>query len=144
MRLCVQHSVLCAGFLCLSMLLSDVCGGLGGRRRREQQNFRFALLSRAALEAVWHLTPGGVNYGDHNTVFVANDWQTALLPVYLQAYYRDHGKMLGSRSMLVMHNIAHQVQWQRAQGGRARARCNELPTVFGRATIAPIVFVFAN
>lgn len=75
---------------------------------RDSQNFRFALLCRAALEAVWHLTPGGHNYGDQNTVFVANDWQTALLPVYLQAYYRDHGKMLGSRSVLVLHNLAFQ------------------------------------
>ena len=78
---------------------------------RDSQNFRFALLSRAALEAVWHLTPGGASYGDENTVFVANDWQTALVPVYLQAFYRDHGKMLGARSVMVMHNLAFQVRF---------------------------------
>ena len=27
---------------------------------------------------------GGAAYGDSNLVFIANDWHTALLPVYLQ------------------------------------------------------------
>ena len=27
---------------------------------------------------------GGAPYGDNNLVFIANDWHTALLPVYLQ------------------------------------------------------------
>jgi len=75
---------------------------------RASQHFRFALLSRAALEAAWHVPCGGCPYGDHNTVFVANDWQAALVPVYLQAYYRDHGKMLGARAIQVVHNMAHQ------------------------------------
>ena len=43
-----------------------------------------ALLCKAALEAVWHVPCGGVAYGDANTCFIANDWHTALLPVYLQ------------------------------------------------------------
>jgi len=77
------------------------------------QSFRFQLLCRAALEAVWHVKCGvdpltASNYGDDNTVFIANDWQTSLLPVFLQAYYRDHGKMLGSRSIIVLHNCAFQ------------------------------------
>lgn len=46
--------------------------------------FRCALLCKAALEAPWHVPCGGVPYGDNNLVFVANDWHTALLPVYLQ------------------------------------------------------------
>ncbi len=33
---------------------------------------------------VWHVPCGGVTYGDDNLVFIANDWHTALLPVYLQ------------------------------------------------------------
>lgn len=41
--------------------------------------------------------------------FIANDWHTALLPVYLKAYYRDNGLMQYTRSILVIHNIAHQV-----------------------------------
>jgi starch synthase len=42
-------------------------------------------------------------------VFIANDWHTALVPVYLQAYYRDNGYMNFTRSVLVIHNMAHQV-----------------------------------
>ena len=41
-------------------------------------------LMQAALEAVWSVPCGGAPYGDENLVFVANDWHTALLPVYLQ------------------------------------------------------------
>jgi len=58
----------------------------------------------------WHVPCGGVCYGDGNLVFIANDWHTALLPVYLKAYYRDHGLMNYTRSVLVIHNIAHQVR----------------------------------
>ena len=43
-------------------------------------------------------------------MFIANDWHTALLPVYLKAYYRDNGFMPYARSVLVIHNIAHQVR----------------------------------
>jgi starch synthase len=56
----------------------------------------------------WHIPCGGVCYGDGNLVFIANDWHTALLPVYLQAYYRDKGLMEFTRSVLVIHNMAHQ------------------------------------
>jgi glycogen synthase len=45
---------------------------------------RCALLCKAALEAPWHVPCGGTPYGDDNLVFIANDWHTALLPVYLQ------------------------------------------------------------
>uniref|UniRef100_A0A0D9XJZ9 starch synthase n=1 Tax=Leersia perrieri TaxID=77586 RepID=A0A0D9XJZ9_9ORYZ len=56
----------------------------------------------------WYVPCGGYCYGDGNLVFIANDWHTALLPVYLKAYYRDNGFMLYARSVLVIHNIAHQ------------------------------------
>ncbi|KAL2898486.1 Granule-bound starch synthase 2 chloroplastic/amyloplastic, partial [Bienertia sinuspersici] len=56
----------------------------------------------------WHVPCGGVCYGDGNLVFIANDWHTALLPVYLKAYYRDNGLMQFTRSVMVIHNIAHQ------------------------------------
>lgn len=46
--------------------------------------FHQALLCKAALEAPWHVPCGGVCYGDDNLVFIANDWHTALLPVYLE------------------------------------------------------------
>jgi glycogen synthase len=61
------------------------------------------------FQVPWHVPCGGVCYGDGNLVFIANDWHTALLPVYLKAYYRDNGLMNYTRSVLVIHNIAHQV-----------------------------------
>lgn len=61
------------------------------------------------FQVPWYVPCGGVCYGDGNLVFVANDWHTALLPVYLKAYYRDNGIMKFTRSILVIHNIAHQV-----------------------------------
>ncbi|KAG9451318.1 hypothetical protein H6P81_011283 [Aristolochia fimbriata] len=69
---------------------------------------RIILFCKAAVEVPWHVPCGGVPYGDGNLVFIANDWHTALLPVYLKAYYRDNGLMKYTRSVLVIHNIAHQ------------------------------------
>lgn len=61
------------------------------------------------LQVPWFAPCGGSIYGDGNLVFIANDWHTALLPVYLKAYYRDNDLMQYTRSVLVIHNIAHQV-----------------------------------
>ncbi|CAJ1829859.1 unnamed protein product [Sphenostylis stenocarpa] len=69
---------------------------------------RMVLFCKAAVEVPWHVPCGGVCYGDGNLAFIANDWHTALLPVYLKAYYRDQGLMKYTRSVLVIHNIAHQ------------------------------------
>ncbi|KAG6656350.1 hypothetical protein I3843_04G016400 [Carya illinoinensis] len=69
---------------------------------------RMVLFCKAAIEVPWYVPCGGVCYGDGNLVFIANDWHTALLPVYLKAYYRDNGLMKYTRSILVIHNIAHQ------------------------------------
>ncbi|XP_071735092.1 granule-bound starch synthase 2, chloroplastic/amyloplastic [Rutidosis leptorrhynchoides] len=69
---------------------------------------RMVLFCKSAVEAPWHVPCGGTCYGDGNLVFIANDWHTALLPVYLKAYYHEHGLMEYARSVLVIHNIAHQ------------------------------------
>ncbi|KAL5582275.1 hypothetical protein UlMin_014717 [Ulmus minor] len=69
---------------------------------------RMVLFCKAAVEVPWYIPCGGVCYGDGNLAFIANDWHTALLPVYLKAYYRDNGLMMYTRSTLVIHNIAHQ------------------------------------
>ncbi|CAK9863923.1 unnamed protein product [Sphagnum jensenii] len=82
---------------------SNIYGG-----SREEVLRRMILLCKAAVEVPWHIPCGGVCYGDGNLVFIANDWHTALLPVYLQAYYRDKGLMEFTRSVLVIHNMAHQ------------------------------------
>ncbi|PRQ53601.1 putative starch synthase [Rosa chinensis] len=76
--------------------------------KREDILKRMVLFCKAAVEAPWHVPCGGICYGDGNLAFIANDWHTALLPVYLKAYYRDNGLMLYTRSILVIHNIAHQ------------------------------------
>jgi starch synthase len=83
---------------------------------RRAANFRNAMLCQAAIEAVWHVpcvesTDGsGVAkpYGDSDLVYMANDWHTSLLPVYLQAFYQDHGKLPYARSVFVIHNMAFQ------------------------------------
>ena len=65
--------------------------------------FRCALLSKAALEAPWIVPCGGAPYGDSNLVFIANDWHTALLPVYLQVCHQPSsasGASLRSCSLL--------------------------------------------
>ena len=69
---------------------------------------RCALLSKAALEAPWHVPCGGAPYGDNNLVFIANDWHTALLPIYLQARWAavspcQHAPHAAAR----MHACAH-------------------------------------
>ncbi|CAL5222405.1 g4764 [Coccomyxa viridis] len=88
---------------CFQGRQGDIYGG-----DRQSIQFRCALLCKAALEAPWLLPCGGAPYGDNNLVFIANDWHTALLPVYLQAHYRDYNQMTFARSVLVIHNIAHQ------------------------------------
>ncbi|KAK4799441.1 hypothetical protein SAY86_024806 [Trapa natans] len=69
---------------------------------------RMVLFCKAVVEVPWHIPCGGACYGDGNLVFIANDWHTAMLPVYLKAYYRDNGLMKFTRSVLVIHNIAYQ------------------------------------
>ncbi|KAF8723546.1 hypothetical protein HU200_021498 [Digitaria exilis] len=81
----------------------DIYGG-----NRQEIMKRMILFCKVAVEVPWHVPCGGICYGDGNLVFIANDWHTALLPVYLKAYYRDNGVMQYTRSVLVIHNIAHQ------------------------------------
>ncbi|KAK1283665.1 hypothetical protein QJS10_CPB21g00626 [Acorus calamus] len=84
---------------------NDIYGG-----KRVDILKRMVLFCKAAVEIPWCVPCGGVCYGDGNLVFIANDWHTALLPVYLKAYYRDNGLMKYTRSVIVIHNIAHQAE----------------------------------
>jgi len=69
--------------------------------------FRYALLTKAALE-VAHLVPvGGTPLGEQ-VVFHANDWHTGLLPVYLDAHYRSVGRYTHAATVLGLHNLGHQ------------------------------------
>ncbi|OIV96836.1 hypothetical protein TanjilG_08697 [Lupinus angustifolius] len=69
--------------------------------------FRFTLLSYAACEAPLVLPLGGFTYGD-KCLFLVNDWHASLVPTLLAAKYRPHGVYKDARSILVIHNIAHQ------------------------------------
>jgi len=63
--------------------------------------FRFAFFARAALDAakVLALRPD---------VFHVNDWQTALLPVYLRYFDRGDPIVGGAAVVLSIHNLAYQ------------------------------------
>ncbi|MFA5448929.1 MAG: glycogen synthase GlgA [Clostridia bacterium] len=62
---------------------------------------RFAFFSRAILE----LMPLMNFYPD---VLHANDWQTALVPVMLDAFYRDAEEYKNIKTVLTIHNIEFQ------------------------------------
>ncbi|KAL8550850.1 hypothetical protein ACS0TY_000073 [Phlomoides rotata] len=69
--------------------------------------FRFTLLCHAACEAPLVLPLGGFTYGE-KCLFIANDWHAGLVPVLLPAKYRPHGVYKDARSIIVIHNLAHQ------------------------------------
>mmetsp|Transcript_1391 Transcript_1391/g.3090 ORF Transcript_1391/g.3090 Transcript_1391/m.3090 type:complete len:600 (-) Transcript_1391:229-2028(-) len=69
--------------------------------------YRFALFCLAALEAPVCCKPGGAAFGERVT-FIANDWQTALLPVYLTHRMRPWGRFRDSRCLFIVHNFGYQ------------------------------------
>ena len=50
---------------------------------------------------------GGEPLGQ-DVMFVANDWHTAMVPVYLAGKFRPHGVYKNARSCLAIHNLSHQ------------------------------------
>ena len=62
---------------------------------------RFAFFSKAILEALQHLDW----YPD---VIHANDWQTALVPVFLRAFYMNAEKYKPIKTLFTIHNIEYQ------------------------------------
>ncbi len=64
-------------------------------------HLRFALLCQAALHAVRHFV------GD-DAVLHCHDWQTALVPVYLKAWWRPLNLLERCGTVLTLHNPAHQ------------------------------------
>lgn len=95
-RIFVDHPVLNRGGI-----YGDAHGSYGDNL------LRFALLSRAAMQAPQAV---GLEMPDDgaDTVYLAHDWHAALVPVYLCARYRAHGAMTRARSILAIHNMAHQ------------------------------------
>jgi starch synthase len=61
---------------------------------------RFSFFSRAVLE---YALSRGIEYD----VFHANDWQSALVPVYLKTLY-DRPQLQTARSLLTIHNLGYQ------------------------------------
>ena len=62
---------------------------------------RFALLTRAAIECCQRM-------GFAPDVFHANDWHTALLPLYLKTVYAWDELFARSKTVLTIHNIGYQ------------------------------------
>lgn len=70
--------------------------------------FRFALFSLAALEVPVGLDIGGEPRYGGKVTFIANDWQTGLLPVYMQHRHRSCGNYHHARCLFVIHNMGYQ------------------------------------
>ncbi|KAI3952055.1 hypothetical protein MKW92_019765 [Papaver armeniacum] len=71
------------------------------------QQFRFTLLSHAACEAPLLLPLGGFTY-EEKCMFLVNDWHASLVPVLLASKYRPYGVYKDARSIVAIHNLAHQ------------------------------------
>lgn len=69
--------------------------------------FRFALFCLAALEAPTCVACGGAPFGDR-VMFLANDWQSALLPVYLTHRMRPMHRFRDARCIFIVHNFGYQ------------------------------------
>jgi starch synthase len=67
---------------------------------------RFTFFSRACLEAIPAL-------GFVPDVVHANDWQTGLVPVYLEEIFRDRPEYAHVKSVFTIHNIAYQGMFPR-------------------------------
>ena len=65
---------------------------------------RYAFFSRAILEMIEHLE---LKFDIINS----NDWQTALVPVYYNIYYKYHHNMWGMHNVFTIHNIGYQGQY---------------------------------
>lgn len=62
---------------------------------------RFAFFSRAVLEVLPH-----INFKPD--IIHCNDWQTALIPVYHDAYYKQNDFYMNIKTVFTIHNIQYQ------------------------------------
>ena len=62
---------------------------------------RFAFFSRAVLEVIPHI-------GFVPDIIHCNDWQTALIPTYLNAFYRQDETYRNIKTVFTIHNIQYQ------------------------------------
>jgi len=85
---------------------SKLYGAVSGADYRDNSK-RFALFCHAALAALGSSLPCVPGDGAE-TVVVANDWHSSLIPVLLKTVAHPAGKLLKTRSALCIHNIAFQ------------------------------------
>jgi len=77
---------------------------------------RFAYFCKAALKAIQELQLGGFPYGDE-CVVVANDWHSALAPMFIHAERSaDPSKWAATKTTLLCHNAVFQGRFQREEG----------------------------
>lgn len=69
------------------------------------EHIRFSVLSRAAIELCQKM-----GWAPH--IFHCNDWQTALIPLYLKTHYSWDKLFANSRTVLTIHNIGYQGRFQ--------------------------------
>ena len=62
---------------------------------------RYAFFSRAVLEVIPHI-------GFTPDIIHCNDWQTALIPQYLNAFYKQNSLYANIKTVFTIHNIQHQ------------------------------------
>ena len=62
---------------------------------------RFAFFSRAVIEIIPHI-------GFKPDIIHCNDWQTAMIPVYLNEYYRENPIFSDIKTVFTIHNIQYQ------------------------------------
>ncbi|HVP06611.1 MAG TPA: glycogen synthase GlgA [Candidatus Acidoferrum sp.] len=67
----------------------------------EDNDERFTFFSRAVLESIRKL-------GWQPDIIHVNDWQAALIPVYMKTLYADVPAISNARSVLTIHNLGYQ------------------------------------
>jgi len=77
---------------------------------------RFAYFCKAALIAVKDLPLGGITYGDE-CVVVANDWHSALVPMFIAAAReKEPGSWAKTKTTLLVHNAVFQGRFPVEEG----------------------------
>jgi starch synthase len=71
---------------------------------------RFLVLTRAALESCRRL-----DFRPH--IVHSHDWHTAFAPLWLRSNYRDDPVFAGARSVMTIHNIGYQGEFNAADAG---------------------------
>jgi starch synthase len=101
----------------VDLVVVDVPGmfdraGVYGERGEDYPDaaLRFAVLSRAAAELVRQRVASGRAVD----VVHCNDWPTALVPTYLKALVAETPALGATRTVLTIHNVAHQGVFPRA------------------------------